>query len=175
MVAGGVHGHGGLDGLQEAAAVDAGEDEAGVVEALGALGGGADAHCGEGMAHGGEEGGFLGECAGVGDDGEGVHLEAVVVVEAEGLMADYARVELESALFEALAAAGVAAVEYGHVVSGSDGVDGLEEGAEVGFGVDVFLAVGAQEDVSAFLQAEALVDVGGLDLVEVGVEDFGHG
>lgn len=44
-----VHGDGGVDGLQEAFLVDAGEDEAGVVEAFGALGACADAHCREGV------------------------------------------------------------------------------------------------------------------------------
>ena len=91
-----VHGDGGLYGLEEGFLVDTGEDEAGVVEALGALGGGADADGGEGMAHGGEETRFLGQGAGVGDDGSGVHLQAVVVVEAEGLVQYHSAVEPEA-------------------------------------------------------------------------------
>ena len=35
--------------------------------------------------------------------------------------------------------------------------------------------MGAEEDVSAFLQAQALVDVTGLYLGEVAVQDLGHG
>ena len=35
--------------------------------------------------------------------------------------------------------------------------------------------MGGQENVLAFLQAEALVDIAGLDLGEVVVEDFCHG
>ena len=101
-----VHGDGGVDGLEEALFVDAGKDEACVVEALGAFGAGADADGGEGMAYGGEEARFLGEGAAVGYDGGGVHLQAVIVVEAEGFVAYHARVELESTAFEALAAAG---------------------------------------------------------------------
>ena len=34
--------------------------------------------------------------------------------------------------------------------------------------------MGGQEDVSPFLQAQAGVDVGGFDLSQVGVQDFGH-
>lgn len=48
------------------------------------------------MADAGEERGFLGKGAAIADDGKGVHLEAVVVVETEGLMLDDTRVELEA-------------------------------------------------------------------------------
>lgn len=48
------------------------------------------------MADAGEERGFLGKGSAIADDGEGVHLEAVVVVKAEGLMLDDTRVELEA-------------------------------------------------------------------------------
>lgn len=169
-----VHGDGGVDGLEERVFVDAGEDESGVVEAFGALGGGADADGGEGVAYGGEEAGFFGEGAGVGDDGGGVHLQAVVVVEAERFMLDYTPVEFEAGLLQALARAGMAAVEYRHVVFAGDGVDGVEEREEVFLGVDVLLAVSRQKDVSAFFETEAGVDVAGFDLFEVLVEHFGH-
>ena len=170
-----VHGDGGLDGLQEALLVDAGQDESGVVERLGAFGRGADADGREGVADGGEEARFLGQGAGVGDYGGGVHLQAVVVVEAEGLVSDYARIEFEAALLQALAAARMAAVEDGHVVALGDGVDGVEEAQEVFLGVDVFLAVGAQQDVLAFFESEAGVDVAGFDVGQVLTEYFGHG
>ena len=62
--------------------VDAGDEEAGLVEGFGALCAGADADGGEGMSHAGEETALLGQGAAVGDDGESVHLQAVVVVEA---------------------------------------------------------------------------------------------
>ena len=48
------------------------------------------------MANTGKEGGFLGKSSTVADDGKGIHLEAVVVVEAEWLMLNDARVELEA-------------------------------------------------------------------------------
>lgn len=48
------------------------------------------------MADTGEERGFLGKGSTIADDGKGVHLETVVVVETEGLMLNDARVELEA-------------------------------------------------------------------------------
>ena len=69
----------------------------------------------------------------------------------------------------------MATVEDGHVVLLRHLVDSSEEGEEVFLGVDVFLAVGGQEDILAFLQAEALVDVADFNIGEVVVEDFRHG
>ena len=110
------HFDGCVDGLEEAFCVDAGEDEAGFVQSFRALGGGADANGRDGVSDGGKEGGLLGEGAGIGDDAEGVHLQAVVVMEAEGLVLDHAGVELEAGGLEALSGAGMAGVEDGHVV-----------------------------------------------------------
>ena len=76
---------------------------------------------------------------------EGVHLQVVVVVEAERLM------ELapggpagSRAGFQTLAAAGMAGVEDGHVVVLGQMVDGGEQVDEVLLGVDVLLPVGGQ-------------------------------
>lgn len=69
----------------------------------------------------------------------------------------------------------MATVEDGHVVLLRHLVDSSEKGEEVLLRVNVFLAMSRQENVLAFLQAEALVDVAGLDIGEVVVEDFCHG
>lgn len=69
----------------------------------------------------------------------------------------------------------MATVEDGHVVHLRHLVDSSEKGEEVLLRVNVFLAMSRQENVLAFLQAEALVDVAGLDIGEVVVEDFCHG
>ena len=175
MVGVAAEGDGGVNGLEEALFVDAGDDKVGFVEGFGALGGGADADGGEGASDAGEEGALFGEGAGVGNYGEGVHLQAVVVVEAEGLVLDDAPIELEAGGGEAVARARVAAVEDGHIVFLGHTVDGVEEGAEVGVSVDVFLAVGAQEDVATLLEAKAGVDVAGVDVGEILAEHFGHG
>ena len=66
-------------------------------------------------------------------------------------------------------------VEDGHVVLLRHLVDSSEEGEEVLLRVDIFLAMGGQENILAFLQAKALVDVAGLDIGEVVVENFCHG
>ena len=69
----------------------------------------------------------------------------------------------------------MATVEDGHVVLLRHLVDSSEEGEEVLLRVDILLTVSGQENVLAFLQAEALVDIAGLDISEVVVEDFRHG
>ena len=89
-------------------------------------------------------------------------------------MLDHPRVEGESARLEALAAARVAAVEYRHIVFLSHPVDGGEEAEEVLFGVDVLLAVGAEENVPAFLEAQTLVHIARLNLGEVLVQHLRH-
>lgn len=66
-------------------------------------------------------------------------------------------------------------VEDGHVVLLRHLVDSSKEGEEVFLRVNVFLAVGGQENVLAFFQAETLVNIAGLDIGEVVVEDFRHG
>ena len=68
----------------------------------------------------------------------------------------------------------MAAVEDGHIVLLGHLVDGVEEAQEVLLRVDVLLAVGAQQDVLALLQAQAGVDVAGLDLGEVVVQHLRH-
>ena len=130
---------------------------------------------GNGMADAGEEAALLGQGAAVAHHGKGVHLQAVVVVEAQGLVLDDARVQLEAACLQALAGTRMAAVEDGHVVLLGHLVDGVEERQEVLLGVDVLLAVGAQKNVLALLQAQALVDVAGLNLCQVVVQHLGHG
>ena len=66
-------------------------------------------------------------------------------------------------------------VEDGHVVLLRHLVDSSKEGEEVLLRVNVFLTVSRQENVLAFLQAKALVNIAGLDIGEIVVEDFRHG
>ena len=87
---------GGVNGLEQGLLVDTSNDEVALVDGLGTLGRGADADSGEGVADAGEERGFFGKGSAIADDGEGVHLEAVVVVETEGLMLDDTWIELEA-------------------------------------------------------------------------------
>lgn len=65
---------GGVNGLKQAAGVDARDDEAALVDGFRTLRRRADAHGGEGMAYTGEEAALLGKGAAVTDYSEGVHL-----------------------------------------------------------------------------------------------------
>jgi len=147
--------------------IDAAEHKAAFVQGFGALGAGTDAHGRERVTDAGEEAALLGQGTGVGHHAVGVHLQAVVVVEAQGLVLDDSCIQLESALLQALAAAGVAAVEDGHVVLLGHLIDGIEQAQEVLLRVYVLLAMGRQEDVFALLQAQALVDVAGFYLRQI--------
>lgn len=71
-----------------------------------------------------------------------MHLEAVVVVEAQGLLHPDPRIEPEPAGLEPMAGPGMAAVQHRHVVLLRHGVDGTEQAQEVALGVDVLLPVG---------------------------------
>lgn len=137
----GLHAHGNVHGLQQTLRVDAAQDEAGLVQGLGALSRSADANRREGLPHAAEEARLLGQRAGVAHHAEGVGLQAVVVVEAQRFVADDALIELEAALLDALAAARVAAVQNGYVVLVGHGVHGIEQALEVSLGVDVLLAM----------------------------------
>ena len=164
-----------MDGLEQALFRDAGEREAGLIQCLGTLSGGSDAHRREGMTDRGEEARLLGQSAGVGHHREGTHLQAVVVVEAHRFVHAHARVQLEAGGLKALAGARVAGVQDRHVVFLGQRVNRGEQAREVRLGVDVLLAVGGQQHVALGLQAELGQDVGGLDLVQVGAQDLGHG
>ena len=74
--------------MQQAFRVNAAQHETALVKGLGTLGAGADADCGERMTYAGEEAALLGQCTAVADHGKGVHLKAVVVMEAQRLMLD---------------------------------------------------------------------------------------
>lgn len=148
-----------MDGLQQALLGDAGEREAGLVQRLWALGGGSDAHGWERVADAGEEAGLLGQRARVRHHREGVHLQAVVVVEAHGLVHAHARVQLEAGGLQALAGARVAGVQDRHVVFLGQRVDRGEQAREVRLGVDVLLAVGGEQHVALGLQAELGEDI----------------
>ena len=107
--------------------------------------------------------------------GEGVHLQAVVVVEAQRLMLDHPLVQLETGLLQTLFAAGMAAVQHGHIVLLRHFIDGGEKAHEILLRVDVLLPVGGKQNVLALFQSQAGVDVAGFDFGQVVVEHFGHG
>ncbi len=155
--------------------IDACQDKAALVQSLGPLRGSADTHRRERVPHAGEEAALLGQSAGIRDHGEGVHLQAVVVVEAQRLMLDHPLVQLEAGLLQTLFAPGMATVQHRHVVLFRHLVDGRKEAYKVLLRVDVLLPVGGKQNVLALFQSQAGVDVAGLDFGQVVVEHFGHG
>ena len=164
-----------LHGLEQALFVDARQDEAGLVQGFGALGGGADADRREGLADAGEEATFLRQGAGIGDDREGVHLQAVIIVEAQGLLADDPLVKLEAGGLQPLFGAGVAGVQNGHIVGFRHFIDGREEAGEILLGVDVLLPVGGEQDVLSLFKAQARMDIAGFDFCQIVMEHLCHG
>lgn len=84
-------------------------------------------------------------------------------------------VELEASRLQAVAGARVAGVQDRHVVLLGQRVDRREQAREVGLGVYALLAVGRQQHIALGLKAELGEDVRGLDLVNVRVQDLGHG
>lgn len=130
--------------LEKSLGFDAGEDEACLVERLGALGRGANTDRREWMANTSEERTLLGKGPGVGYDCECIHLKAVVVVESQRLLNLNARIKLKSGSLKAVAAAGMAAVENRHIILLGHCVDRIEEAEEVLLRVDVLFAVSAQ-------------------------------
>ena len=170
-----VHLHGGVHGLEEAVRINACQDETALIQGFGALGGGADAHRWERVPHAGEKAALLGQSATVADHGEGVHLQAVVVVEAQGLVLDHPLVQGEAGLLQALLAPRVAAVQHRHIVLLRHPIDGRKEARKILFRVDVLLPVGGEQNVLALLQPKPGVDVTGFDFRQVLVEHLGHG
>ena len=170
-----LHLHCQINGLQQLLRVDAGEDEAALVQRLRPLGGGADAHCRKRLAYRQVEARLLRQGAAVGHDAEGVHLQAVVIVKAQRLVGDDAPVQLESAFLQSLTAPGVAGVQHRQVVLRRHGVYCREQGSEILLRVDVFLPVGREQNVLAFFQTEPGVNVAGLDLGQILMQHLRHG
>ena len=66
-------------------------------------------------------------------------------------MLNDAWVQLEARSGETITATRVAGIEDRHIILLSHSVDGVEQTQEVLLSVDVFLAVGAEQDVLSFL------------------------
>ena len=145
------HADGEVHALQESLLVNAAEDEACLVKGFGTLRTGADAHGGDGFADRSVETAFFRQGTAVAHHAEGVHLQAVLVVEAEGLLYLNTRVKLEAAGFKAVAAAWVATVENWHVILLCHFVDGGEEAEEVFLCVNVLFTMCREKNIFTFL------------------------
>ena len=166
--------HSSIDCLEERLGINAGDDEVGFVNCLRTLGAGAYADSRERMADTGEERRLLWESAGVRHYRKSIHLQAVVVVEAEGFVLNHSWIELEALCGKTVAAARMAAVEDRHIIFLCHCIDGVEETQEVLLGVDVLFSVSAEQNVFALLKSKALVNVAGLNLGKILVQNLSH-
>ena len=156
--------HSGVDSLEEAFFVYAGDDEVTLVDGFGPLGARPDADSRKRMSDTGEERTLLRKSAAITDYGKSIHLKAVVVMEAERLVADDPRVETEPACLKTVAAARMAAVQHRHVVFLCHRIDCIEKAKEVLLRVYVLLPVGAQQNIFSFFETETSVYVRGFYL-----------
>ena len=95
--------NGSIYSLEQRLLVDTSDDKVALVDSLWTLCRCTDADGGERMAYAGEEATLFRKGATVTHYGEGVHLKAVVVVEAKRLMLDDTLIKLESRCCEAVA------------------------------------------------------------------------
>ena len=166
--------NGGIDGLEERLRVNTGNDEVTFVDGFGPFRTGSDADGREGVADAGEKAALFGQRTAIAHDGKGIHLKAVVVVEAQRFVLNDSCVELEAACGQSVAASGVTAVENRHVVFGGHLVDRIEQRQEVLLRIDVLLPMGGQQDVFSLFQTQPLVDIAGFDGRQVLMQHFGH-
>ena len=170
-----LHLHRQVDGLQKLLRVDARQDKAALVQRLRPLGGGADAHRREGLAHRQVEARLLRQGAAVGHDAEGVHLQAVVIVKAQRFVGDDAPVQFKAAILQPLAASRMAGVQHRQVVLRRHGIYRREQRTEILLRVDVFLPVGREQNVFAFFQTQPGVNIAGLNLRQILMQHLRHG
>lgn len=160
--------------LQKPCCVYAAEYKAALVQCFGTLRAGSDAYGRNGLADRGIETALLREGAAVADHAERVHLEAVVVVEAERLLNLHPGVKFESCSLEPVARARMATVEDGHVVLLGHCIYRIEKAEEIFLRIDVLLPVGRQQYVPTLFKPEPLQHVRCLYVGKVLPEDFRH-
>ena len=68
-----------------------------------------------------------------------IHLQLVVIIEAQRLIDTDTRIQLDSAFFQTMLASGVAGVQDGHIVLFCQSIDGGEQAQEVLLRVCIFL------------------------------------
>ena len=159
--------NGNIYALEQALGVDTAQYETSFVEGFRPLCAGADTHSRERMTNACEEAAFLGQCAAIAHHCKGVHLQAVVIVEAQRLMLNHTLIELETACLQTLAASWMTAVENRHIILLSHLVNGIEQRQEILFRINILFSVSREQDLFAFLQAQALVNITGLNLRQV--------
>ena len=100
-----------IGGVKQLPRGDASQNKVPGFQCLGALGGGADTHSSDRMTNRQIEAAFLWQGTGVGNDCKSVHLQLVVVVEAQRLIDPDTRVKFKAALFQTVLAARMTGVQ----------------------------------------------------------------
>ena len=147
--------------------INTSEDKVAFVKCFRTLCRSTNAHSRERMSHAGKETAFLRQCTGVGHHAKGVHLQTIVVMEAQRLMLNHTLVKHEATLLQTLATTGMARVQDGHIVLFCHLVDSGEQRSEILLCVDVFLPMGRQKDVLSLLQSQTGVNIGSFNLTKV--------
>lgn len=106
-----IHGNSRLHGLEQGILPNPRQKEAPFIHSLRTFCRRPDTHCREGPADGGKETALLWQGAAVAGHCEGVHLQAVVIMEPQGLMPDNPPVQPEAAPLQAFAGTGMAGVQ----------------------------------------------------------------
>lgn len=159
MVAISIHFYRDIDRLEEGVSIDSRQDEASLVKGFRALGRSTDADSGEWMTYTVEEAALFRECTGVGNHSEGIHLQAVIIMEPQWLMLNHQWIQRKVCRFEALLASGMAGVENRHLVLFCQPVDGIEKREEILLCIYIFFSMGREKHVFPFGQTEPLVDI----------------
>ena len=90
------HLHSRIDRLQQANRINTGQDETALVQSFWSLCRSADAHRRNRMTDRREERALLRQSSAIRNHCESIHLQAVVIVEAQRLVADHARIQFKS-------------------------------------------------------------------------------
>ena len=85
--------------------------------------------------------------------GKGVHLKAVIIVEAQGIMADYAPVKLEPAFFKTFPAPWMAGIRIGILYRSASRLTAVKE-TEILLCVDILFSVSGEKDILLRLKGE---------------------
>ena len=96
------------------------------------------------MTNAREEAAFLRQRAGIGNNSKGVHLQAVIIMEAQRLMLNHALVEHKAARCQTVARTRVAGIENRHIILLRHLVNRSEQRRKVLLCIDVLLAVRGQ-------------------------------
>jgi len=99
----------------------------------------------------------------------------VVVEQAEGRQAAHQRMELEMPLLDELPAAGMGGVDHRHLIGLRHVVDGVHQGEEIVFQINVFLPVRGNEDIFALFQSQPFQHVAFFNAGHGVVQHLPHG